>query len=753
MVRKYLSLVSLGLLSLQTFASNNSDEQASSQSAHPLYYEVNDRQHLSVKNEFNTLLEELNDLQVTPYWINQTGLDEVPQPEHSTKKVCIVDSGVDSNHPDLIDVNFNGNWSSYGGNWAEDAVGHGTHISGIIGAVNNGAGVRGAIDNGQIDVQIQKLVKSSRGSDSLITEESLIESIEICAGAGADIINLSLSGATYSNKLRDVIDRLTYQNDILFVAAAGNHGTATGIDAPAFPAAYRNVVGVGSININGQLAMFSPSYHGVELLAPGLDILSTIPALNNKVSSVYFESSEGFYEFDYYQIDQGLPHPTKLPSHRSCYHSLSDSLVTEQIVENKLSSKSKNEIDSALTQCLSDGGSSLVLTYDYLETVNKPEFESYNTWLVSLDYEATSPTLLMPGLNEEEVNFFQEGNITVSSFQQEYAALSGTSQSAGIVTAGIAKLWSNFPNASREQILNAVFSSSSIPAGNYPDNAVGNGAVHFGDAFAFMNDYQNSYQEPECPAAWYDNAPYNGSEQVTFKGTIYQANYWTKNQRPDSHSGEYQSWKAIGECANPPTGSYDYVEDEQDPYYELNEEDEIEVITVTYKCNSYTLSCGGGGGFGGFGGISFGGGSSGGSYGGGGGGGGGSSNSDSDSEHEKKKQEEYDDIKKRSENKPKQKPGESNEDYNKRLAQYYKKLAADYKKWDDKYNKGRHTQKIRDILNRANKYEKAYQNAVRHREVTERYKNGQKGKSPLCKTKTRGLVKVIQTVGCLFDEP
>lgn len=747
MIRKYLTLISTALISIQSLAANSGYKlQENIVEVNQLYYEIKDTQYLSEKNEFNTHPEELDDIEITPYWINQTNLNKIPQPTEHKLKVCIIDSGVDSTHTDLPQASITGYYSSYGGFWGEDSVGHGTHISGIISALNNGTGVRGAIDNGYIDIHIQKLMQSARGANSIIDDKSLIESIEICAAAGAKVINLSLSGEKYSKDLRDVIDRLTEQNNIIFVAAAGNHGTATGIDRPVYPAAYRNVVGVGAVNINGELADFSPSYKGVSFVAPGLDILSAIPYSNSRVSSVYYESEDGYFDFDHYQIDRGFEYPSNLPTQDFCYHNLSSHAVSEQVIDNKLSENSKNEIREASLQCVADGGSMLVLSYNYLDTLKQKEFEKYDSWLTSIDYEAEMPILLIPGLNENEINLFKEGNIKVSSTKQGYAALTGTSQSAGIVTAGIAKLWSNYPNATATQILNSLKGTASQLSRDYPANAVGNGLVNFGAAYEYLKNYNSAYIPPACPDEWYDNKSYQAAEEVTFNGFIYRANYWSKDQFPDVNSYEYGPWKKVGKCDEPNENTYEHTQD-NDPFYALKA---IERIAVSYKCTSYSLSCGGGGGFGGF--SFIGGGYSGGGYSGeGGGGGGSSSNSEEDKEEADKKQKEYEDIKKRSDNTPPQKPGESNENYNKRLSEYYKNLADDYKKWDDKYNKGRHAQKIQDINNRATKYEKAYQNEVRHREVTQRYENSQKNRSRICTARTTGVVKAIQTIGCLIE--
>lgn len=754
MIQKYLTLILLVLMPLQVFATSSKDNlQEDVVEASSLYYEVIDKKHLSDKNEFNIQPEELEHLEITPYWINQTGLDEIPQPLNHRLKVCIIDSGIDASHTDLPQMSINGYDSSYGGFWDEDSVGHGTHISGIISALNDGKGVRGAIDNGQIDIHIQKLIRSARGESSTIRDENLVEAIEICAGTGAKIINLSLSGAGYSEKLRNIIDRLTYQNDIIFIAAAGNHGTATGIDIPAYPAAYRNVVGVGAININGDLADFSPSYKGISFVAPGVDILSTVPQDNTKVNTVYYvnDSDNAYVEFDHYQIDNGsLFYPSELPTAASCYYNLSDQALTEQITENKLSLASKAEIQNASNRCEYEGGSLLVLSYNYLDTVDREEFDKYSTWLTSLDYEATISTLLMPGLNDEEITFFQEGNIKVSSGKQSYAALTGTSQAAGIATAGIAKLWANFSNATAEQVLNSVKNTASNLNRDYPINATGNGAVNFSDAYQYLQDYENVNVAPSCPDSWYDNKSYQTNDSVTFNGIVYEASYWTKDQLPDKNSNEYGSWKEVRKCEGFVENEYQYKQENVDSAYDL---EAIERISVVYSCVSYSLSCGGGGGFGGFGGFNFGGGYSGGYSDGGGGGGGSSSGNSSEKEKADTKQKEYDDVKKRADNQPKQKPGESKENYNKRLSTYYKKVASDYQKWDKKYNSVKHTQKIKELNNRAAKYYKAYQNSVNHRHVTQQYKNTNKGKSRFCKAKTSGRAKIIQTVGCYFIEP
>lgn len=752
-MKKIIPVIIISLASQSAFSNENMGDTESTKN--PLYYEISDNKYLSESNEFNTSYEDLNYVEVTPYWINQTGLNDIPQPDQNDLKICIIDSGIDSEHSDLSSAGLSGKTKKYGGSWESDGVGHGTHIAGIISAASNGQGIKGAIDNGQANLHIQKIIRTAHGENSTISDNSLIQAIKLCAKNGARIVNLSLSGTQYSEELRDVIDKFTYKNDMIFVAAAGNHGTATGMDQPVYPAAYRNVVGVGAININNELAAFSPSFKGVDVVAPGMDILSTFPENVSKVNSVFFESETGSVFFDFYQIDTGMvKYPERLPIQSSCYHTLSESNVYDQIVNGGLSKSATKELRKSSTQCKNDGGEILVVSYDYISTVANEELANYVTWISSLDFNAEMPTLLIPGLNNDEIELFKQGNVKVESATQSYIALSGTSQAAAVVTAGISKLWANYPNASSQQILNSLKNTTTKLSEHYPVTAVGSGAVNFSSAYSYLTNYDYLHAEPSCPELWYENKDYKKYEKVTFNGDIYISNGRSKGITP-SNSNSEELWEIIGQCEEFQQSDWIYEGENFDSGYSLNSEEseEVETITVSYKCNGYSLSCGGGGGFGGFSGLNFGGGyNAGGSE---GGGGGSSSTSEKDSEEsEKKKQEEYDDIKKRSENTPQQKPGESNEDYNKRLSQYYKTLAEDYKKWDDKYNPGRHDTKIREINNRANKYHTAYLNALRHRQAIDQYRDAGKNKSPICTKTVRGAAKLVQTVGCyLFDEP
>ena len=457
----------------------------------------------------------------------------MPQPDSNNLSVCVIDSGVKANHSDLQQFNFTGYDKEYSGLWDEDSVGHGTHVAGIISAVRNNQGITGAIDNEQINIQVEKLVSTGNAHNSKISDSALIEAIESCASSGSKIINMSLSGSHYSEGLRNVIDRLTYEEDIIFVAAAGNHGTGTGVDHPAFPAAYRNVVSVGAVNINNELAPFSPVYNGVTFVAPGVDILSTVNHEKNVVKEIFYESENGVYSFEFSQLDKGnFDYPSSLPEQSSCYYELPLDLVKNQIKKQEITQENKDSVYAAAESCSSEGGQALVLTYDFISTTQLPELEMYDTWLKGLDIDATLPTVLIPGLSTEELQFFEEGNIQLSVTKNDYLPLSGTSQSAAITTAGLAKLWSNFPDASSAEILNALKYTTDKLKYDYPKNAYGHGLVNFGSAFDYLNTSGGEIKPEFCPESWHEDKNYQYGEEVSHDGIIYKANHDSVGESP-----------------------------------------------------------------------------------------------------------------------------------------------------------------------------------------------------------------------------
>lgn len=193
--------------------------------------------------------------------------DNVPPAANGQIKVAIIDSGV--NFSTDINVaerkNFIDDGDEEDGEISilyEDFSGHGTNIAGVIAAQQNDLGITGGNPN--------VLLYSARVLDGANEApiSRVVEAIDWAIEKNVNIINLSFVTTTDSPELRAAIKR-AYNAGILIIAAAGNNGYV------AYPAAYPEVMAIGSVNSKGDLSSFSPLQGAVELLAPGELITAT----------------------------------------------------------------------------------------------------------------------------------------------------------------------------------------------------------------------------------------------------------------------------------------------------------------------------------------------------------------------------------------------------------------------------------------------------------------------------------------------
>lgn len=193
--------------------------------------------------------------------------------------VAVVDSGVDMDHPDLIENLLPGYDFVDKDEAPDDENGHGTHVAGIIAAVNNAVGVRGVAYGARI-LPVRVLDQNGSGSSA-----NIAAGIQYAADNGASIINLSLGGCGSSLAEQEAI-QCAREKGCLVVAAAGNDSAPTVAVGTYGGAAYTpancpGVLTVMAANNTWELASFS-NYDNdpgegaeYELMAPGVDILST----------------------------------------------------------------------------------------------------------------------------------------------------------------------------------------------------------------------------------------------------------------------------------------------------------------------------------------------------------------------------------------------------------------------------------------------------------------------------------------------
>lgn len=178
-------------------------------------------------------------------------------------KVAILDTGIDVDHPDLVDNIAGGVNIINPRKHFNDDNGHGTHIAGIVAGVDNTIGVIGVAHTTRL-YGVKVLNRNGWGWLS-----DIIAGMEWCISNGIDVINMSFGSSADSQALHDAVVAV-YNAGIVQVAAAGNNSGAV-----SFPAAYPETIAVSAVDSNDNFAYFSNYGPEIDLTAPGVDIYST----------------------------------------------------------------------------------------------------------------------------------------------------------------------------------------------------------------------------------------------------------------------------------------------------------------------------------------------------------------------------------------------------------------------------------------------------------------------------------------------
>ena len=205
---------------------------------------------------------DLATVRATDAWAGSTG---------SGVTVAVIDSGVDTDHPDLAGQVLPGaDFITGTEGRAIDPHGHGTHVAGTIAALaGNGVGVTGLAPSARI-LPIRVLNASGGGYMS-----DVANGIVYAADHGADVINMSISATV---PVEAVTGAVAYARSrgVVVVAAAGNARSSG--NPVSYPAADAGVLAVAATDSTDRVAGYSTRGWYVDVAAPGSDILSTYPA-------------------------------------------------------------------------------------------------------------------------------------------------------------------------------------------------------------------------------------------------------------------------------------------------------------------------------------------------------------------------------------------------------------------------------------------------------------------------------------------
>jgi len=213
-----------------------------------------------------------------PYGIDLVQALGVDDSNVGNRMVCIIDSGYDLGHVDLPGASLVTGSDDLGVQpWFEDDNSHGTHVAGTIAALgNNELGVIGVNRNGLLPIHIVRIFDETGQTYA----SDAVADVQACINAGANVVSMSfgrvddgslpLLGPTEYE--RQAFDKF-YSEGTLLIAAAGNEGN----NYYNWPASYESVMSVAAVDENKQVASFSTRNDAVDIAAPGVGVLSTVP--------------------------------------------------------------------------------------------------------------------------------------------------------------------------------------------------------------------------------------------------------------------------------------------------------------------------------------------------------------------------------------------------------------------------------------------------------------------------------------------
>lgn len=209
---------------------------------------------------------EINEFKITEEWRFSKG---------AGVKVAVIDTGCDLYHEDLKSNLLQGkNFISLKKDPMDDN-GHGTHVSGTIGASDNDKGIVGVAPMSKI-IPIKALDGDGNGSNT-----NIAKAIVWAADRDANFITMSLGSIHDSKDIKQAINYATKKNCVIF-CAAGNSGIMSDI---MYPAKYSTTISIGSIDRKLNRSNFSCAGESLDFLSPGENIIGCVPNNNYAIMS------------------------------------------------------------------------------------------------------------------------------------------------------------------------------------------------------------------------------------------------------------------------------------------------------------------------------------------------------------------------------------------------------------------------------------------------------------------------------------
>lgn len=381
------------------------------------------------------------------------------QTKGSGARVLVLDTGVDATHPDLIQ-RFEKGRGFMGDGSISDEVGHGTHTSGTVVADGMGSGLFGVAPEARF---LMAKVCAANGCSSA----GIVQGVDWGISEKVDVMSLSLGGPFLSTSAKQAYARAE-QAGIFVVAASGNDGTGT----VSYPAAISTVLAVGALNEDLTKAPFSQWGPELDVVAPGVNVISSVPQGTGRDGLVRVDLGSGPEEFtntvfqnastDVKTVMGGIEYCGLGKPDDFIGKDLSGKIALIERGEISFSDKVANAIKANAAGVLIFNNAAGLITGGLATPVNIPV----------LMIEQSVGQAMVQTLVQSASALATEIGVVATN----YAAFAGTSMATPHV-AGIAALIKSINPALTPQKVREVINSSAHALLPNPNNEFGNGAV------------------------------------------------------------------------------------------------------------------------------------------------------------------------------------------------------------------------------------------------------------------------------------
>jgi serine protease len=227
---------------------------------------------------------------------NEDGVLDTGAPIGRGIRVCIIDSGIDRRHPELLIPYAAGRDFVDNDDDPSDetdgvrGIGHGTHVAGIIAAQlsSGGATYPNMSPSGMVGVApgAELLIARVLNVQERATVSNVLLALEWCQQQGANIASLSLGAPVNMGRTAQEAFQAASDAGMLVVAASGNDSLPDHQAPLSYPAAFPSVLAVGAVDAQEEVADFSNGGERLSLVAPGVDVLSSVTLQGATVAQV-----------------------------------------------------------------------------------------------------------------------------------------------------------------------------------------------------------------------------------------------------------------------------------------------------------------------------------------------------------------------------------------------------------------------------------------------------------------------------------